>query len=282
MGDAYRRGMTIREVLIVLAILAVLAIIVVPGLSCARRVSHKLTNATQLRGIHQGMVTFSQSCKTSTGDGTYPGLTGGGAVVPAFTWPTAAGSFTAGDTVHGAHPAVRFTYMLNKSYFTPEYVIHPMENDPQSGKMSVSPIGTGGGADEVLSPNNFSYAMLRIGEGSDGRRKAWAETISPHEVVLSDRNIGPGSGAGQAASAWTGAASGRWEGTVMFNNGVAQYINPKDNGYDTPTIAETRYGVQPVVKDDNLFEDVDPLGVTLAGSNAAMVFQDATTLVDQQ
>ncbi len=281
MKNRHRSGMTIREVLIILVCIVVMAVLLLPGLARVRRVSRKITNTTQLRGIHQGCVTFSAGSKKATGDGPYPGLKSDGTLVTEFTWPTANGTFTAGKTVHGAEPATRFTVMLNKSYFTPEYLINPMDAGREGGKRLVHPIGTSGVDDKVVSPDNFSYAMLRIDEPSEGRRAAWAETISANEVVLSDRNIGPGSGAGQAASVWTGVDSGEWEGTVVFNDGSVSYVIPSDNGYDTPTLAKTRYGDEPYVEDDNLFADDDPMDVTLAGSNAAMVFQDATTMVDQ-
>ena len=58
-----RRAFTLIELLVVISIIALLIAILLPALGAARRSARQMANSTQLRGIHQGMVTFAQDNK---------------------------------------------------------------------------------------------------------------------------------------------------------------------------------------------------------------------------
>ena len=50
------RGFTLIELLVVISIISLLIAILLPALGAARESARKLQSATQLRGVHQGMV----------------------------------------------------------------------------------------------------------------------------------------------------------------------------------------------------------------------------------
>ncbi len=281
-------GMVCGAIGLVLGVVFLLIALMLPALGTARNTARKMTNSTQMRGIHMGMVTFSQNNRTSTGDGFFPGLKSDGSTVPTFTWPSAQGTF-ASSSAAGCDPATRYTVMLNKSFFTPEYMLNPVDKGATVNRSNanatgvfqeVMPIGFPGGADTTVSSNNFSYAMLQINDADEDRRKEWSETINSQAIVMGDRNVGPAAGSGQAESVWTEAGSGEWEGTVVFNDGSTNFISEIDmNGNLGPVASNTRYNLQRTNPLDNLFDESDQ-GET-PGANCELVFADCTSDANQ-
>ncbi|MGB1126504.1 MAG: type II secretion system protein, partial [Phycisphaeraceae bacterium] len=60
-----RSGFTLIELLVVISIIALLIAILLPALGAARRTARRMQSSTQLRGIHQGLVTYANSNKNN-------------------------------------------------------------------------------------------------------------------------------------------------------------------------------------------------------------------------
>lgn len=221
-----QRGFTILQVVGVVAGLILVLILIPAVFSPPRRPAYKMQNATQLRGIHQGMVIFGQSNKLY-----YPGLDSQGNVIDA--------------TVEG-----RLDVLLAGDYFTPEYIINPREtapiteavDDPLTGKYL------------PLTAANYSYAMLSISRPGD-RRDAWKERANTLAVMLSDRDT-----AGNPASPASVWGKTPWEGAVLWDDnhvdGLSPHIVPTN--YDPSpgrAVATPGPAANPA---DNLFDPAGP------------------------
>lgn len=262
----HRGGFTAVDLIVVVAVIAILAALSLvvlnsffhPGCSIGK--ARGMANSTQLRGIHQGMVTYAQSNKKGGNDGYFPGLDSSGNVVP-----------DGPDTGHsgdGTEPGARLWLLLQANAFTPEYIINPADNRAIEAEMPPGAIDYG-----PLTSENHSFAMLGIAEvhrkteagfaeGDDRRAVEWKETLNANAIVLSDRAIG--TGRSDISSVWTEADSGDWRGTVTKN----------DNSTSFETVAEfeqTRYGDADPNALDHLFEDAPN------ADDAFFVFEDAVT-----
>lgn len=250
-------GFTLIELLVVISIIALLIAILLPALGAARRSARQMANSTQLRGVHQGMVTYAQDNKSY-----FPGVRNNGTIATAAdnnVDGTDATRFTVG-TALGADPVHRVALMLNLDLFTPEYVINPGENNTDKSPGEV-------GAN--LTADNYSFAMLRTladdGTVTAGRRieraaLEWAETINAQAPVMADRNVG-NNATDQISSVWTELDGGEWRGGIVFN----------DNSviFEAGVIQETtKYATFASNTDDNLFEDTG----THVTADAALIY----------
>lgn len=246
-----RKGLTVVDVVVLLVVLLVLGAIAVVFFlppSGGRGPHLEMFNSTQLRGIHQGMFTYAQSNRVSGSDGFFPGLDENGDVAPPFA-PGPDHEFGSGGR-EGTYPQHRFAVLLNGGFFAPEYLINPKEY--KAGKATAE-IGT------EVTPANFSYALLRLDVA--GRIGAWAETSNSIEAVMSDRMVGS---LADPYSVWTGPGSGVWEGTVVMNDGSANYTT-------SPVVSNSRFGDGPLLSNDNLFID-ETIPEGIQGHNALMVY----------
>lgn len=147
-------------------------------------------NSSQLRGIHQGLVTYSTSNKE-----WFPGI-----------------------NELGEDEAItveeRFQILIKDEFFTPEYAISPSEIDSD-----IEPWDPDGG--EALSDRHYSYAMLQVPAKEDGRRNEWRLTLNSQAIVISDRNTGTPT---NPHSIHTDPGHG-WAGSVLWNDNHVEFEN---------------------------------------------------------
>lgn len=283
-----RRAFTLIELLVVISIIALLIGILLPALGAARRSARQINSNTQLRGIHQGSFTYSQSNK-----GFFPGLQGDGfpwkgeATGPAHT-NNANSTYRNGGL--GINPNRRFAIMMDANFFPPEYVVSPADSTKtpaDSGVVSPNP--------NVSVDENLSYAMLAIqfdnngdlfGPGStdypaSDRGQEWRDTANGQAIMFSDRAISDTGMQGNVMvagvidyhSVWTEVGSQEWRGGVVRNDNSTEFA-PSPAGFTT------RYGSAAAVEDDELFLDESGVGVVRA--NARMVLQNGTATIAAQ
>lgn len=227
-------GKTLLELLTVLAVVIMLAAIALPAVVANGRGHPMMQSSSQLKGIHQSMFTYAQGNRSY-----FPGFNAQGELID-------------------ASPEYRFQVMLEGDYFQGRYMISPAET-------AATVWATG-----PVTYENYSYAMLRIGDANDDRfrRQEWRDTANSLAVVMSDRNTGF---SGQYQSVWTNEP-GVWRGSVAWNdNHVTQETSP--------VMENTQYGESSGVTDDNLFETGDGVyeggGVAVVGDGAMMTFSQS-------
>ena len=244
---------TLIELLVVISIIALLIGILLPALGAARTAARQLGNSTQLRGIHQGMVTFAQGNKTGGQDGYFAGLDERGELLVGVTG-------VAGQTWGGATalPSNTIAIMLNDDLFSPEYCRNPLD-----------PIG-----DLDIDTNfnvgaNFSYSMLQLHSSQaanvqpdKARADEWTETLNTAAPIMADLNTGLDAVVGgQVSSFWTEENSGEWRGGIVNND--------NSTGFETtPVLENTKYGNHETNTTDNLFAED---GTTTLTADAAMI-----------
>ncbi|MEO0477402.1 MAG: hypothetical protein AAF085_15765, partial [Planctomycetota bacterium] len=115
--------------------------------NAGKRMGHPHRPSSQLRGIHQGLVTFANSNKNK-----FPGLAPDGTTI----------------NLRVEH---RYQILLEGDFFTPEYAISPWETEP------ITPWEEGEGY--AVTAANYSFAMLQLPKNDNGgRRHEWSQTLN--------------------------------------------------------------------------------------------------------
>lgn len=254
-----KKAFTLIELLVVISIIALLIGILLPALGAARRTARQMQSNTQVRGIHQAMVMFSQSNREK-----FPGLDSRGSVIE-----NSNNSLIRGVVEDGDAPEARFVILLDGNYFTGEYCISPVETKTEWTSTDVD-----------LTVDNYSYAMLQITETDEddkqtGRFNEWKDTLNTEAIVISDRNTGDDTD-NEISSIHTEQDGGDWRGSVAWNDNHVQF--------ETTQILDTKYSngafndSSQTNKEDNLFEPDDGVNIGIGGNpednyNAYMTYE---------
>jgi len=260
-----RNAFTLIELLVVISIIAVLISMLLPALGAARRSARQIKSSTQLRGIHQSLVTFSAS-----NDGTYPGLEPGAPPIKS-DGPVSTGSSdvqntlvfgdqadTVPDGMPGYEVVVRYALLLEGGYTAPESLISPVEENENIAEWDPNETYT----------NTDAFHSYSVPKWNDGlppefynpRLMEWRNTGHADGLILSDRLVVLPSGNGpypggldpdKYASIWSPRTRDGWEGTMVFNDGHADF---RDSSY----LQESEYGTRKYVanqdeRGDNIF-----------------------------
>ena len=258
-----KRGFTLIELLVVISIIALLIGILLPALGSARRTARQMQSSTHARGIHSGMVLFSQGNKDF-----FPGFTDSGTenttviTVSAGVYGTTAAS--------GFEPVYRFAILLRGNYFSPEYTKSPAETEP-----TVIPVaGT-----NMVNGKHYSWALLKIDNVTANYRNGeWRATNTSRAAVVADRNIG---GAGSTTTVATtpqsihSSVGEGWRGSVCYNDNHAVF--------ETTDVIKTEYALKGEVTADGLFSPGESTAAAtpVTNADAAFVFKDTTSYTAQ-
>lgn len=190
------RGMAVAGSVIggIFAVLGIVAALLLPALNASRTTARQMQNSTQLRGIHQAVVTYSQANKF-----WFPGA-------------TSTGKVHANAAISNRHGALM--ELQDKDWFEPMYNISPGETDSSI---------TSEGLVATTASERGSFAVLEYAINPTGGNLStlgtleWRDQLNTSAIVLSDRNTGSPT---SPSSVWS---SGGWEGSVVFGDNHVQF-----------------------------------------------------------
>jgi type II secretory pathway pseudopilin PulG len=196
MTSATRRAITLFEVLITTVVVLVAVAIIVPSLSHKRTQQIMAKNATQMRDIHQAMVTYSQGNKF-----WFPGATNTGKV-------------DANAAISDRHGSIM--RLQSDEYFEADLNISPAELDEQVASEGLRSEGVN---------QRGSYAVLEYAINGIGSNlstlgiREWRDQLNTSAIIVSDRQMGK---PGEPRSLWA-RNSDECKGHVVFGDNHVQF-----------------------------------------------------------
>lgn len=263
-------GFTLIELMVVISIIVLLMSILVPALNKIKDTANRTKSATQVRGIHQGIVNFAQ------GNGSqeyFVGLDSGGGLNDEPATGSEDVPWTDGVGENVLSVEARLAVLLGDNYFAPDYLISPSEKASIVAFDIGNPKTTSTGTD-AFTEINYSYALLHVPPDKVGTRfSEWRNTLNSQAAIIGDRVIAKGGAAsitdGEPSTYASLHSDSGWRGNVAYNDGHVALEND-------PELDNTKYGAYSLEEDD-LFDDAD--GTPSPGARAVAAGDSALLIV---
>ena len=245
------KGFTLIELMVVISIIALLISILVPALGKIKDTANRMKSSTQIRGIHQGLVTFSQ------GNGAqewFAGIDADGKIDDETNAGDEDIPYVDGTGTNAINTESRFAILLGNDFYSPEFLISPSEDNTSIQVYEF--LATDPETDTLFDEDNYSYSMLQIDDPDatpGGRLTEWRNTVNSQAPILSDRVIQRQGKTFSATDTTTFASlhsENSWRGNVAYNDGHVEFETD-------PELSSVKIGDKTQDTDDNLFNNDD-------------------------
>ena len=257
------KGFTLIELMVVISIIALLISILVPALGKIKDTANRMKSSTQIRGIHQGLVTFAQ------GNGAqewYAGLKADGQLDDSETLAADEDiPYVDGTGQNVRNVEARFAILLGNDFYSSDFLVSPSEQNAGISRYDTSVANAK--TLTTFTDDNYSYALLHIPDpaAANNRLSEWRSTTNSQAAIVTDRVIPrTAGGAITLADSDTYASlhsETSWRGNVAYNDNHVEFET-------AVALDGTKYANHLVTVDDDLFADEAAPDL---GNNAVMI-----------